>query len=134
MPKKTIWSMIIISIVLSLALPGVVGAAPPAQDGGQVYTVALADSMWSIAEKYLGNGAAYPAIVEATNKKNAEDSSFTKITDPGLIRPGWKLYIPSAEEAAEAMEAYTPAVASSKPMVWAVKTETRSGSFCIINR
>lgn len=124
MSKPTIWRLMVICAVLLLAAPSTLNAAPPGQ-GEQVYTVALADSMWNIAEKYLGNGAAYPAIVEATNKKHAEDPTFPEIKDPGLIQPGWKLLIPSAEQAEEVMAAYAPAVPSSRPLVWAVKTEGR---------
>ena len=51
-------------------------------------------------------GAAYPAIMDATNKKAAEDATFATIVDAGLIRPGWKLWIPSADEAAAFMGTY----------------------------
>lgn len=66
------------------------------------YTAQANDWLSKIAEKYLGNKMAYPAIVEATNKKNASDSTFAKITDPNLIEVGYKLCVPSAE-AAQAM-------------------------------
>jgi peptide/nickel transport system substrate-binding protein len=124
MSKPKMWRLMVICSMLLLAAPGILKAAPPGQ-AEQVYTVTLADSMWNIAEKYLGNGAAYPAIVEATNNKHAEDASFPEIKDPGMIQPGWKLLIPSAAEAEAAMAAYKPAVPSSRPLVWAVKTEGR---------
>jgi multiple sugar transport system substrate-binding protein len=47
---------------------------------------------------------AYPAIVEFTNEKAAEDSSYTAIDNPDFIEIGWKIYIPSAEEAAAYLE------------------------------
>jgi nucleoid-associated protein YgaU len=37
---------------------------------------------------------AYPVIVDATNAKAKEDSSFTEITNPDLIEIGQKLWIP----------------------------------------
>lgn len=124
MPKQKIWRLLVVAAMLLVATPGVLSAAPPSQ-GEQVYTVGLADSMWAIAEKYLGNGAAYPAIVDATNEKHAEDPTFAEIKDPGLIQPGWKLLIPSAADAEAIIEAYKPAVPSDRPLVWAIKTEGR---------
>jgi peptide/nickel transport system substrate-binding protein len=53
------------------------------------------------------------AIVYYTNEKNAEDSSYAKITDPDLIEVGWKVYIPSAEEAAAALKPEAPAGAQT---------------------
>ena len=124
MSKQTVWRVIVISALLLLVAPGVLQAAPPAQEE-QVYTVGLADSLWSLAEKYLGNGAAYPAIVAATNEKAAEDASFAEIEDAGVIQPGWKILIPSTEDAAAHMEEYAPKAASTRPLVWAIKTEGR---------
>jgi hypothetical protein len=78
---------------------------PPQQEIS--YTVKLGDNLWTLAEKYLGGGWIYPAIVAATNQKHAEDPSFAKIKDANLIHPGWKLLIPGPEEAAALLEAYT---------------------------
>jgi multiple sugar transport system substrate-binding protein len=81
-----------------LTLVGVASAAPPAQEE-LTYTVKLGDNLWTLAEKYLGNGAAYHAIVDATNAADG----FANIVDASLIQPGWKLLIPGAEApAAEA--------------------------------
>jgi len=74
------------------------GAAPSAQEE-LTYTVKLGDNLWSLAEKYLGSGPAYWAIVGATNAKYEEDTSFANIENPGLIHPGWKFLVPSAEDA-----------------------------------
>jgi peptide/nickel transport system substrate-binding protein len=86
-------------IVTLLPMAGLASAAPPAQE--EVYTVQKDDSLWGLAEKYLGSGSAYPAIVMATNAKFKEDETFTYIADPGLIQPGWKLVIPGTAEAVE---------------------------------
>jgi phosphate/phosphite/phosphonate ABC transporter binding protein len=102
--KKNLVNLaVVLSLLLSLGL-GVANAAPPAQ-AELTYTVKLGDNLWTLAEKYLGSGPAYHAIVLATNAKNAEDSSFASIADPGLIHPGWKFLIPSAEEADDLMVA-----------------------------
>jgi peptide/nickel transport system substrate-binding protein len=99
---------LVIVLVLFLALvPGVVSAAPPAQEG-ESYVVQKDDYLSLLADKYLGNAMAYVAIMEATNAKSAEDPTFTFIDNPNLIEPGWKLWIPSAEEAATMMEELTP--------------------------
>lgn len=92
-------SLVLALIVTLLPLAGVASAAPPAQE--EVYTVQNDDSLWGLAEKYLGSGSAYPAIVMATNAKSKEDETFTYIADPGLIQPGWKLIIPGTAAAEE---------------------------------
>ncbi|NIO68612.1 MAG: extracellular solute-binding protein [Anaerolineae bacterium] len=104
--SKRVWT---IAFVLVLALLpalsiGVAGAAPLGQE--ETYTVQKDDSLWNIAEKYLGNGAAYPAIMGATNKKATEDETFPYITDPAVIQPGWKLVVPSAETAEAFIDTY----------------------------
>jgi ribose transport system substrate-binding protein len=105
---KKLFSLIMIVALLAVFVP-VVNAAPPAQ--GQEYIIAKGDWLSKLAEKYLGNVMAYPAIVDATNKKHAEDSTFVEITNPDLIEPGWKIWVPSAEEAAAFMGAPTIKVA-----------------------
>ena len=71
---------ILVNLVLTLAmlLPlglSVASAAPPAQ-GELTYTVKLGDNLWTLAEKYLGSGPAYWAIVGASNAKYEEDASY----------------------------------------------------------
>ena len=93
--KRTFVNLFLVFAIL-LTLVGVASAAPPAQEE-LIYTVKLGDNLWTLAEKYLGNGPAYWAIVEATNTKHDEDSSFAYIENPSLIHPGWKFLIPGAE-------------------------------------
>ena len=96
MLKKSLVNLaVVLSLLLSLGL-GVANAVPPAQ-AEVTYTVKLGDNLWTLAEKYLGNGPAYWAIVDATNAKHTEDSSFASIENPSLIHPGWKLVIPVTE-------------------------------------
>jgi hypothetical protein len=130
MSKQTVWRVIVISALLLLVAPGVLQAAPPAQEE-QVYTVGLADSLWSLAEKYLGNGAAFPAIVAATNEKAAEDASFAEIEDAGVIQPGWKILIPSAEDAAAYMEEYAPR--QPPPGLWYGPSRQKAGALTPIS-
>jgi len=95
----------VVSLALALAmlLPMVANAAPLRQE--VVYTVKKGDTLWALAEKYLGSGPAYWAIVFATNKQAQVDETFATIANPSLIHPGWKFLIPSAEEAAEFLKA-----------------------------
>ncbi len=102
MSKRTIYLILGVSLLLALSL-SVASAAPLRQE--EIYTVVLGDNLWTIAEKYLGNGFAYKAIVAATREKNLEDETFTYILEPGLIHPGDKFWIPSAEEATAYLEA-----------------------------
>ncbi|UCC86988.1 MAG: extracellular solute-binding protein [Anaerolineales bacterium] len=97
MTKKFLNLLVIVSM-LAITAPVVI-AAPPVQDGGQDYVVVNDDWLSKLAEKYLGNLLAYPAIMELTNQKAAQDSSYATITNPDLIEVGWKIYIPSAAEA-----------------------------------
>jgi glucose/mannose transport system substrate-binding protein len=105
---KKLFSLIMIVALLAVFVP-VVSAAPPAQ--GQEYIVTAGDWLSKIADKYLGNPQAWPAVMSATNAKNLEDSSFAKIINADLIEPGWKLWVPSTEEAEAFLATYDP----SKP-------------------
>ncbi|MEE8163768.1 MAG: ABC transporter substrate-binding protein [Anaerolineae bacterium] len=103
--KRTFVNLFLVFVVLLTLGVGAASAAPPAQEE-LTYTVKLGDTLWALAEKYLGSGPAYWAIAGATNDRHATDSSFAKIDNPSLIHPGWKLLIPSAEEAAK----YVPGI------------------------
>ena len=96
--SKKLLNLLLVIMMLAVFVPTTL-AAPPAQEG-QDYVVVADDWLSKLADKYLGNPFAYPAIVEYTNQKHAEDASYAEITDPDLIEVGWKIYIPSAEEAA----------------------------------
>ena len=105
--KRTFVNLFLVFAIL-LALVSTASAAPPAAEvlaqEELTYTVKLGDTLWALAEKYLGSGPAYWAIVGATNDRYATDPSFAKIDNPSLIHPGWKLLIPGAEEAAKYVE------------------------------
>jgi peptide/nickel transport system substrate-binding protein len=102
MSKKTLINLVL-ALAMLLTMVSAASGAPPAQEG-QTYTVKLGDNLWTLAEKYLGSGPAYWAIVGATNAEHETDPSFAYIEDPSLIHPGWKLLIPSPEEAAKYTE------------------------------
>lgn len=61
----------------------------------QTYFVQAGDWLSTIAEKYLGDVSAYPALLEATNNAAKTDPSFTVIDDANKIEVGQKLCIPA---------------------------------------
>jgi len=106
MLRKKLFNLVLLVVMLATLGVNVANAAPPAQEE-VTYTVKLGDNLWTLAEKYLGSGSIYRAIVMATNAKNLEDSTFAKISNPNLIQPGWKFLIPSAEKAKELMATWS---------------------------
>ena len=92
-------ALLAVVLVLSLAI-SVASAAPSAQEE-LTYTVKLGDNLWTLAEKYLGSGPLYWAVVYETNIAGFTDKTFKTIYNPSLIHPGQKLAIPNAERAAE---------------------------------
>jgi peptide/nickel transport system substrate-binding protein len=114
--RLTLVSSLLVITMLAVWVPTAL-AAPPAQEG-QDYVVVADDWLSKLAEKYLGNPMAYPAIVEYTNQKHAEDASYAEITDPDLIEVGWKIYIPSAEEAVTIVAEVAPAAVPENVFVY----------------
>ena len=87
--------LMLVLLLLAVALPLNVAA----QGGGEDYEIQAGDSLSKVAVAVYGDAEAFPAIVEATNQKAAEDDSYTTIADPAAISVGQKIYIPTAEEA-----------------------------------
>jgi nucleoid-associated protein YgaU len=78
-------------------LPGTVLRVPPASAGADptaedAYVVQPGDTLSDIAEARLDDASAYPAIFEAS--KDTVQANGAHLTDPDLIRPGWRLTIP----------------------------------------
>lgn len=81
---------------LLLASAPLVQAGPNAQAACvETYTVVAGDTLGTIAQKYLGEIAAYNQIFTATNEAAKSDPSFAKIADANIIEIGWKLCIPA---------------------------------------
>ena len=59
-----------------------------------VYTVVQGDTLSAIALRAYGTSRRYPEIVAATNELARNDSSLATITNPNLIRVGWRIVIP----------------------------------------
>lgn len=109
--KKSI--LIITLFLLALTASAALAQAPE----GEAYTVQADDWLSKIAEKEYGNVLAYPAIVEATNAKAAEDDSFAVIDNPDVIEVGQKLWIPAEAEGVAMAEA-APAAPANFGEAW----------------
>jgi nucleoid-associated protein YgaU len=92
--KKVLYAVSIISLLaLILALaPATLAQQEVVCESDAV--VQADDWLSKLADKFYGDVLAYQAIADATNAKNATDSSYAKIDNPDIIEPGWKLCIP----------------------------------------
>jgi nucleoid-associated protein YgaU len=61
--------------------------APKATGETEYYTIQKGDTLWKIAQQFLGNGNKYPEIFEANKEV---------IKDANLIYPGQQIRIPKA--------------------------------------
>lgn len=74
---------------------GAQGSIAPAHfaTAGVTYQVKPGDTLWSIANRFYGDGDAFPRIVAAnTGRLMPDGAAFTRT---GVIRPGWVLLIPN---------------------------------------
>jgi glucose/mannose transport system substrate-binding protein len=95
-------NILYVFIVLALMLafvPNVSASPAAAVSCDQTYTVTAGDWLSKLSDKFLGGITTYWAIMAQTNYKNAEDSSFTKITNPDVLEVGNKLCIPAKADA-----------------------------------
>ncbi len=63
---------------------------------GQPYTFQVDDTLGKLAEKFLMDVSAWPAILVATNAKADESSQFRKIFHPRQLQAGQLLWIPAS--------------------------------------
>jgi hypothetical protein len=95
--RKQLSALLILALCALVWIPPV--GAQESSDCAHVYTVQEGDWLSKLARQYLGDPAAYPAIDLATDARAANDSSFHVIFDPDWIDVGWKVCIPSKEDA-----------------------------------
>jgi LysM repeat protein len=100
MQKLLINPAIITALLFVFLLPPAT-AAPGTQAAAcyDIYTVQANDWLSKIAEKYLGDIDAYPAIINATNQQHQQDDTFPQIANADVIEAGWRLCIPEPTEA-----------------------------------
>jgi DNA-binding SARP family transcriptional activator len=73
-------------------LQAVPGSGAAQRAAGRLVTVRSGDCLWSIAQRYLGAGDRYPAIVSLNFGHDMGDGQV--FTNPSLIEPGWRLFLP----------------------------------------
>ena len=71
----------------------------PAQSA-RIVTVRPGDCLWLIAERYLGAGDRYPEIAQLNYGHDMGDGQI--FTNPSLIEPGWRLFLPGSGSATSA--------------------------------
>ncbi len=96
--------LMIVLLMLTIMV-GFVPSYAAAQDVSCDSEVVVQADDWlsKIADKFYGDLLAYPAIADATNAMAQADDSFATIENVDVIEPGWKLCIPPADFAAQAM-------------------------------
>jgi len=100
---------IMLLFIVALTLPSLALAQ---ERDGQTYIVQHDDTLWKIAEKYLGDGNRFAEIVAATQAKRGQDGSFAAVTNPNLIFSGSKLWIPATVVSAGSS---TPGQSAAQP-------------------
>ena len=101
--KRITYLLSLMLFMLILTLMPTVALAQAEVVCDQDVTVQADDWLSNIAEKVYGDVLAYTVIAEATNAKAAADDSYAIIDNPNLIEPGWKLCLPSVEDAETAL-------------------------------
>lgn len=102
---KKYFSILTIALVLTSLLSTSVALPAHAQaECADTYTVQADDWLSKVADRFLGDVLAYPAIVDATNAAAGTDDSFAAIQNADLIDVGQKLCIPAAEEAQASLQ------------------------------
>lgn len=71
---------------------------------GVTYTVQAGDSLWAIAERFYGDGDAFPRLIAANVGRPQPGGQ--RFTPQGIIHPGWTLVIPDpvVEQAPERVQ------------------------------
>jgi peptide/nickel transport system substrate-binding protein len=105
MNRRFLYLAVLLALVSAL-LPGAAMAAPPPQEEGQSYVIQKDDWLSKLADKYLGDVEAWPAVLLATNKKAETDSNFNRIDYADVVEVGWTVWIPSTKEAEALLAEY----------------------------
>lgn len=80
----------------------------------RTYRVVSGDTLWAVADEFLGSGREFPEIVDAS--KEIEQPGGRHLRDPDLILPGWRLHIPTTHSAAQPQLSRDPALSDDPDM------------------
>ncbi|GAB4537531.1 MAG: ABC transporter substrate-binding protein [Anaerolineae bacterium] len=105
MNNRFVYLIVLLALMAAL-LPGAAMAAPPPQEEGQSYVIQKDDWLSKLADKYLGDVEAWPAILLATNKKAETDPNYHRIDYADVVEVGWTIWIPGTEEAEALLAEY----------------------------
>ena len=85
------------AVTTTTALPATITDDTPQAPNVVKHTVGPEDSLWNLAEHYLGDPNRYPEIFDAN--KGIIQANGTRLTNPDVIVDGTVLMIPTAPEA-----------------------------------
>ncbi|RME73952.1 MAG: rhamnose ABC transporter substrate-binding protein [Chloroflexi bacterium] len=97
--SKKLTRFVAVLLLIALLIPAAGATFAQGVACEEDYSVQADDWLSKLADKFYGDVLAYPAIFEATNAAAKADPSYATIENPDLIEVGWKLCIPSAEDA-----------------------------------
>ncbi len=105
------WTLLLPADATNADTPITATSTAPAEEATVV--VKPGDTLWDIAQTTLGDGARFPEIADLNHDITQPDGA--RLTDPGLIRPGWVLRLPSEATTVAAPASPAGAVASPQP-------------------
>jgi alpha-glucoside transport system substrate-binding protein len=108
---KKLSRLILLAALLVVLVPVAVSAQDPVTCQEEV-VVQKDDWLSKYAEKYLGNGRAWPAIFHLHNQAaEADPATFPDVIEnPNLIEVGWTICIPDTQEATDFLATYTQGI------------------------
>jgi peptide/nickel transport system substrate-binding protein len=106
MKKRFLNLAILVALFIALIPGAVIAAPPPQEEEGRAYVIQKDDTLSKLAEKYLGDVEAWPAILLATNKMAETDPELNRIDYADIVEVGWTVWIPGDAEAETLLAEY----------------------------
>jgi nucleoid-associated protein YgaU len=86
------------ALIAATADAAAVEPAARAPSDGLRYIVRSGDTLWSIAQRFYGEGTAWPRLMERHNMKVSIGQGGRWIANPDLIWPGQWLHVPTSQD------------------------------------